>query len=691
MAGLHTYQQLLELSKQRQLAPPKDMLMTQESDIERAKSRWDPVDLHEKMLNHSIKLPNLNQMLPKKLRAKKLMDQKATSVADAAFALELMNRPKRGEIMPGNLQERLDNIEVKRLARHKDMSQRAKHRLKLVREQEENKAQQLQHREALVQRMDNNQGQLMLNYHAARRISIEYDGTVLRSGQVQELEEIKAAHEAKDEISKLNTRIYQAESELTQIKRDARRAAKKTEREKWVEEHKGQDLIPELSEDELHRRVQAQVDTAKQAKEDELSSLREERAQLATKEPVKVLWADLRDWTYAAEWPANVEHGELARQAVSKANTLKTFQHRAIDEDENWIEAQRQSKKVNASSTVHVIGGESQPKASEETEEAKQARRAAREIEAKRTMDHLAMQKMAQLRSSTQKAVSNGIANLEDGNMVDALQEQVRLLDESLKEPHPVEEKEKRRAVIKERELLKRRITAAQDMAQLSRLELQHPAVVEESKRYVWWQERRAERDGLARRVGKLQRRVHHMKDMSPELRKAHLKGRKSPRKLLQEAQSQLDTLDREHPQFADLDNQLSQIKQAVGDREQEMKKLQAQSTEWMVMTGGENIDELERKEINVKRQEAEDQMEQLKQLQEEDQRALQTLVRDAERDYRKAEKPVPSEIKFEDRTTSRRGRAQSDADIQALRDAGIEVDAPRKGIWARVKGLLGR
>ena len=65
------------------------MVITTQEDIDRIKARWDPIELEDMLKDKELILPQVGQLLPKELRAKKLMSQKTTSVADVAFVLGL--------------------------------------------------------------------------------------------------------------------------------------------------------------------------------------------------------------------------------------------------------------------------------------------------------------------------------------------------------------------------------------------------------------------------------------------------------------------------------------------------------------------------------------------------------------------------------------------------------------------------
>lgn len=83
--GLRAYHLLREFSKERQLSPPKEMITITEQFIEQKKPRT-PEDAKKFEEEYKEKI---GWMMDKKNRARVLMDQKATSVADIAAVLAI--------------------------------------------------------------------------------------------------------------------------------------------------------------------------------------------------------------------------------------------------------------------------------------------------------------------------------------------------------------------------------------------------------------------------------------------------------------------------------------------------------------------------------------------------------------------------------------------------------------------------
>lgn len=129
--GLEAFKSLRELSTQRQLSPDRSLLTATQNDVDVAKSklggplavyRLEQSDNWREKRILEVKLPKAGELLPKKLRAKRLMDQKATSVADVAFVLDRISSG------PGPLQKMIA-LEIDRVARHKERSKRSRTRV----------------------------------------------------------------------------------------------------------------------------------------------------------------------------------------------------------------------------------------------------------------------------------------------------------------------------------------------------------------------------------------------------------------------------------------------------------------------------------------------------------------------------------------------------------------------------------
>lgn len=134
--GLRAYHLLREFSMQRQLAPPKEMITITEDFLEQKRPR----DPHKAKEFDERYKPKIGAIMEKKHRARVLMDQKATSVADIAAVLAIQeDEIKNGfgsddgtDRTPRRKNGRLPKREVRRLkalSREDSLDQRALERV----------------------------------------------------------------------------------------------------------------------------------------------------------------------------------------------------------------------------------------------------------------------------------------------------------------------------------------------------------------------------------------------------------------------------------------------------------------------------------------------------------------------------------------------------------------------------------
>jgi hypothetical protein len=276
--GLTVYRQLLELAQRRQLSPPPESLMTTQRDIDAMVfNAGTPLRALDKYLHGrsriNLKPPVLGSKLPLAMRARKLMNQKATSVADLAFVLGVA-RDTLEKLYERryNAAEELAKADKKYLARK---GRGARKRLRAVRADEE--AEDLQTSLLMVKASHVAKGEVGLDKHVAQRMSMEFDGVI--GGE------------------------------------------------------KGRLTISDLSE---------------------LPTSAGQNYDLPAE--VEILWADLRDGSFAKEWPEHVYHAGMQPLAFTrKASSIETHPG-AVDEDGTYISAQRQRKVILGSSSQHVHG-----------------------------------------------------------------------------------------------------------------------------------------------------------------------------------------------------------------------------------------------------------------------------------------------------------------------------------------------
>jgi hypothetical protein len=240
----------------------------------------DPLSTIEMRNRGDLRLPSLGQILPPKLRAKKLMDQKMTSVADLAFILDLQaTGPTPEEAAILRMERKTawwDNISKGRRQR---IRRREPQKLKME--------EILAARRALVQKP--NPGALGLERYSAIRIATERQAKIVSSDEV--LLDWKA--DLQCQIDELNKPIVE----------EAPTEDKPSNTEKTGQSKNG-DSPPTY--------------TALQPSKSSTSTSPSSPPPPSDKPlPVRVLWADLRDAAYAACWPQTVVHGELERYATT--------------------------------------------------------------------------------------------------------------------------------------------------------------------------------------------------------------------------------------------------------------------------------------------------------------------------------------------------------------------------------------
>ena len=334
-AGLTAYHRLRQFALRRQLDPPPEHLIATEKDYNKALTEGgDPVDVREKRLKQKIKLPMIGQRLPKRMRAKKLMDQKATSVADLAFVLRLARRSMVRLRRESKVTQDEEDQE-----RFKLLGRKGIKRLKAIREEEREEEKDIAERQSLVETVDTKQGRVPLDKKVAEQLSIEYDGVVAESNRVINMADIESA------------------------------------------------------------RASSQRDPAE----------------------IQVLWADIRDGTYAQEWHKGVFHQELQPVVTSKRAEMRIRQHEAIDEEGYMIDQQRGPVSVVSGSSPHIIGREKPPnyKAFQEELRVKEdRRRESRAPEAARFEDYLDRHNFVQTRAKYTQAADSFDALVSDPTFI---------------------------------------------------------------------------------------------------------------------------------------------------------------------------------------------------------------------------------------------------------------------------------
>jgi len=439
--GLRVYHELRELTLKRQLDPPREYRIATEDDVEKAKTTLGP-RMPEKLDSHPTRrgaehgkfvMVVPGKRLPQFLMARRLMNQKATSVADVAATLSRLSRPHRP-----TPQERLALNAEQKKDRELRLSGKALKRLADIRVQEAAKAAELERRqEYAVPRP----GHAKIDKHSLARLSTEFDGAVdlthgglaradlldrtaeateAETGAQQALDsalltmqadkdaeidaitnrinaqveerlarmtdaERKQAHEA-HQVAKglkqeeVDARIRQVTESLKQEREELRKQYPKPNKDQQAELHmqknRGASKLAEMKKAEgqrlswvgLYAEIAPAVDQALSRIDEEwrpkLAQLQEDVDQekakhgAAVNHEVEIRWADIRDGTYAREWPETVIHAELQPKAVIKTAETTVRQHYHLDEDEHAIPEQSSNTPRTRASTVHVFGSD---------------------------------------------------------------------------------------------------------------------------------------------------------------------------------------------------------------------------------------------------------------------------------------------------------------------------------------------
>ena len=444
--GLLVFQELRELSMRRQLKPPKEMVIATDQDIQTIKNKYRPHQLKDATERSSTKrggqytrldMPVVGMRLPKKMIARRLMNQRGTAVADVAAVLKRHVMRKPANL---TLKERADQNEVERKEREAGLSSRNHKRLQEIRKKEDEKAEDIADRMEYVKPRP---GYAQLQRHTKDRISMEYEGLMYVPGEGMDLKLFKDAEDATQKESGAARALEDAMNEMEEEKEMQREtiekeisaqieqrlvdmtAEQRSEVQKGVEEERARkevqidekiadaerELETELERmykemgtlpsaaslrayrqykrkhtaritamktDERLRHLKwtgpfaeintkvneaiAEIQTRWQPKLDSLleEANKEEAANSGRLESheVEIRWADLRDGTYAREWPDNVFHGELQAQAVVKADKSVVRQYSHFDADEHEISEQRGRAQIPTSTSIHVFGTE---------------------------------------------------------------------------------------------------------------------------------------------------------------------------------------------------------------------------------------------------------------------------------------------------------------------------------------------
>jgi Transcriptional regulation of mitochondrial recombination len=304
--GLLAYHQLRELSLQRQLSPPDSLSMTtieRASKAMRAKMSKEQEETWDEEREGQPYRDGLPRLKFRRERAKALMQQKATSVADVAFVIELLQR--EGHMLSPSAGE--ERVEARRARRLQMAGKRRRKKLRKLWTGLEGRKKK--HEEKRMQVQEGTKWGL--EKYAAKRIALEHGGVVvdpylgrtkvLLPGNADKEEEPEALYLKLDEVAGAGEEV-----ELT----DKSSATTANVSGKAAQSDSASDTSTVISEKEEQPTSEPPDTTAATPKTPSSPAF-----------PVRIFWSDLRDAAYAAKWPQIVLHGELERMAVSRSAT----------------------------------------------------------------------------------------------------------------------------------------------------------------------------------------------------------------------------------------------------------------------------------------------------------------------------------------------------------------------------------
>ena len=293
-SGLLAYKRLRELSMRRQFEGPEDLVMASQEDVNKMSRKIDPdalervLEKDEEKKNKDRIIPSVGMLLRKDYRARKLMDQKATSVADLALVLRIREDEEKLDTNDKAIieQRRLDRMKFDEgtSVRYQERMRRLKKTLIATEAKQAELAE-------MISKEGRTTGQMPPEHHALRRMAMGEDAYI-----------------------KSRTEVVQAKSNNDNLLPfEARVAEVKRILEKAVDLEPAEDGEQLAGEDDL-------------PKHGVLAREREPIFEGGDASPVKVLWANPQDSEYAEQWPLTVQHDELERRAF-----VRDWQGRAVE------------------------------------------------------------------------------------------------------------------------------------------------------------------------------------------------------------------------------------------------------------------------------------------------------------------------------------------------------------------------
>lgn len=303
--GLIAYHRLRELSLQRQLAPPADLVTTTKyykTETEKRKeSATDAIEFELEKEGKEFE-DGLPQLLPQQGRAKKLMFQRETAVADVAFVVQsleeggfLVFQRQAHSLLEQRQQKRLIRVKRPKQEAHKGVLRPTEGLAQVAVEQQPEEpvpADNEQHSRGSANVNNEEQAWEWVGpgIRRRRRLKKEYD-------KIQRL--LRSTKEAQEIISQGTKWGLERQT--------ARRIAL---------QHDCMVVDDSLAHTKVSFRPGTRVVDSGEGQEKAATSFdvsKEENDKLG----VLIFWSDPRDATYARAWPGAVSHGQLERKSFN--------------------------------------------------------------------------------------------------------------------------------------------------------------------------------------------------------------------------------------------------------------------------------------------------------------------------------------------------------------------------------------
>ena len=214
---------------------------------------------------------------------------------------------------------------------------------------------------------------------------------------------------------------------------------------------------------------------------------------------IQVLWADIRDGTYAQAWPEGVFHGELQPVVISQKTRMQVRQPETTDEDGVKIEQQRAPVSAVTGSSPHIIGrekGQGYRPFQDVLRDDAERRRAVQESKEKSTVDVSVRRSFATMKEKQGESIEEFERLVADPEYLDLAHK------ESNEEYLNLSE----RTMLADFQTKHAQLLAA--LRELRQLEIKHPAVASEADIHDCWNGRFINRSRTVEELEALQNQL---------------------------------------------------------------------------------------------------------------------------------------------------------------------------------------